>query len=78
MSSNLSKLEFNALSYTGDNYMSWKLNLSMHLESLGLLKTITEDDATAQEKARALIFIRKHLDDFLKSECLSVKDPKIL
>lgn len=78
MSSNLCKLEFNALSYTGENYMSWKLDATMHLESMDLMKIITTDTSTPQERAKALILVRKHLDDFLKSEYICIKDPKIL
>lgn len=57
---------------------SWKLDVTMHLELMSLLKTITGDNSTPQENAKALILIRKHLDEFLKSESISVKDPKIL
>ena len=76
---NLVKLEFTAMVITGNNYMTWTIDLEMHFESMGLSHTIQEDNtATVQEKARAMIFLRKHLDESLKYEYICVKDPKDL
>ncbi|GKA69417.1 hypothetical protein Tco_0775481 [Tanacetum coccineum] len=77
--SNLLKLEFSALNVTGKNYMPWVLDVKMHLESMGITQTIVENnDSPPQDKARANIFLRKHIDDGLKFEYLTTKDPSIL
>ena len=74
--SNLTKLEFVAFEITGKNYMPWTIDVEMHLESLGLTETIKEKNTmSAQDKAKAMIFLRKHLDEGLKYEYLNVKDP---
>ncbi|XP_073128651.1 uncharacterized protein [Henckelia pumila] len=77
--SNLAKLEFVALDITGKNYMSWTLDVEMHLESLGLSDIIKEINiSTSQDKANAMIFLRRHLDEGLKCEYLTEKDTMIL
>ncbi|XP_060217057.1 uncharacterized protein LOC132644481 [Lycium barbarum] len=74
--SNLSKLEFVALDISGKNYLSWVLNAEIHLDSKGLGATITQDNTTSsQDKAKTMIFFRHHLDEGLKVEYLTVKDP---
>nr|GEU64604.1 hypothetical protein [Tanacetum cinerariifolium] len=56
--------------------MSWVLNVKMHLESMRIAKTIVENnDSPPQDKARANIFLRKHIDDELKFEYLTIEDP---
>ena len=51
----------------------------MHLESMGLTETIKEINSTSlQDKAKAKIFIRRHLDECLKYEYLTVRDPSVL
>ncbi len=46
---------------------------------MGLGETIKMDnDATLQSRAKAMIFLRHHLDEGLKIEYLTVKDPSIL
>ncbi|XP_060210369.1 uncharacterized protein LOC132637274 [Lycium barbarum] len=73
--SNLSKLEFVALEISGKNYLSWVLDAKMHLDAKGLGATITQNNtASSQDKAKAMIFLR-HLDEGLKVEYLTVKDP---
>ena len=77
--SNLVKLDFNALYITGSNYMPWILDVEMHLESMGILNTIQEENTSnSQEKVRSMIFLRRHLDEGLKCEYLTVRDPLIL
>ena len=76
---NLSKLEFIALDITGNNYLSWILDVEMHLNAMNLGTTIKEgNQASLQDHAKALIFIRHHLHEGLKAEYLTVKDPLIL
>lgn len=59
--------------------MSWIIDVEMHLESMGLTDTIKENNNTSiQDKAKTMIFIRRHLDEGLKYEYMTVKDPKVL
>ncbi|KAL5578536.1 hypothetical protein UlMin_020235 [Ulmus minor] len=67
--SNLAKLEFIALDITSKNYMSWILDVEMHLESMNLIETINEE---------IMIFLHRHLDEGLKCEYLTIKDLSVL
>ncbi|KAK4710242.1 hypothetical protein R3W88_004755 [Solanum pinnatisectum] len=74
--SNLSKLEFVALDISRNNYLSWVLDAEIHLEAKVLGATITNGNTTSsQDKAKAMIFLRHHLDEGLKVEYFTVKDP---
>ncbi|XP_019236605.1 PREDICTED: uncharacterized protein LOC109216848 [Nicotiana attenuata] len=74
--SNLSKLEFVALDISGKNYLSWVLDAETHLAAKGLGNTITQgNEASSQDKAKAMIFLHHHLDEGLKVKYLIVKDP---
>ena len=74
--SNLSKLEFVALDISGKNYLSWVLNVEIHMVAKGLDATITrENESSSQDKAKAMIFLHHHLEEGLKIEYLTVKDP---
>ncbi|XP_057774822.1 uncharacterized protein LOC130993803 [Salvia miltiorrhiza] len=69
---NIAKLEFVALDILGKNYMSWTLDADIHLISRGLGETIKEGNkASDQDRAKALIFLRHHLHDDLKTEIVS-------
>ncbi|XP_049352720.1 uncharacterized protein LOC125817215 [Solanum verrucosum] len=71
---NLTKLEFIALHSSGKNYLSWVLDAEIHLDAMGLGDTIKEENkASKQNYARAMIFLRHHLDEILKIEYLTVK-----
>ncbi|XP_070665173.1 uncharacterized protein [Malus domestica] len=75
---NLAKLEYAALEITGKNYLTWVLDTKIHLEAGNLGDTIREENnSSSQERAKTLIFIRRHLDEALKSEYLTVEDPII-
>ncbi|XP_021857945.1 uncharacterized protein [Spinacia oleracea] len=77
--SNLAKLEIVALDITGKNYLSWVLDAEIHLDAKGIGETIKEGNkATCQDKAKAMIFLRHHLHEGLKTEYMTVKDPQIL
>uniref|UniRef100_A0A1S3XPS1 Uncharacterized protein n=1 Tax=Nicotiana tabacum TaxID=4097 RepID=A0A1S3XPS1_TOBAC len=68
--SNLSKFEFVALDISGSNYLPWVL------DAKGLGDTIKEgNEASSQDKAKFMIFLHHHLDEGLKSEYLTLKDP---
>ena len=59
--------------------MSWVINIEMHLESMGLTETIKEINfMSLQDKSKATIFINRHLDECLKCEYLTVRDPSVL
>ncbi|KAK8303350.1 hypothetical protein V6Z12_D04G146000 [Gossypium hirsutum] len=74
--SNLSKLEFATLDISGKNYLSWVLDVEIHLDAKGLGNTIVANrEASNQDKAKAMIFIHHHLHEGLKVEYLTVKDP---
>ncbi|XP_021727642.1 uncharacterized protein LOC110694779 [Chenopodium quinoa] len=76
---NLAKLEFVSLDISGKNYLSWMLDAEIHLDAKGLGETIKEaNEATPQDKAKTMIFLRHHLHEGLKNEYLTVKDPQIL
>ena len=76
---NIAKLEFLTLDITGKNYLSWVLDAEIYLKSMGLGDTIKENkNASIQDQAKTLIFIRHHLDESLKNEYLTVKEPAVL
>ena len=77
--SNLAKLEFVALGITRKNYLFWVLDVETHLDANGLGETIKEgNQASNQNKAKAMTFLCYHLHEGLKIEYLIVKDPLIL
>lgn len=77
--SNLSKLEFLALDISGKNYLSWILDAEVHLSAASLGKTIIEGNKESlEDRSKALIFLRRHLDEALKAQYLTVKDPYTL
>ncbi|XP_009759843.1 uncharacterized protein [Nicotiana sylvestris] len=74
--SNLSKLEFMALDISGNNYLSWVFDAEIYLDAKSLGDIIKEgNEASSQDKTKAMIFLRHHLDEGLKSEYLTLKDP---
>jgi hypothetical protein len=61
---NLAKLDFVALDITGNNYLSWIFDAKIHLDVMGLGDTIKDDnEASSQNKAKAMIFLRRHLHE---------------
>ncbi|XP_070667742.1 uncharacterized protein [Malus domestica] len=72
---NLAMLEYAALDIIGKNYLTWVLDTKIHLEAGNLGDTIREEsNSSSQDWAKAMIFIRRHLDEALKSEYLMVED----
>ena len=62
--SNLAKLEFVVLDISANNYLSWVLDAEIHLDAMNLENTIKEgNDASLQDRIRALIFLRHHNDE---------------
>ncbi|XP_038992562.1 uncharacterized protein LOC120116079 [Hibiscus syriacus] len=77
--SNLTKLEFMALDITGKNYLSWVLDVEIHLDAKGLGETIKKGNkATTQDKSKDMIFLHHQLYEGLKTKYLTVKDLQIL
>ncbi|XP_059302326.1 uncharacterized protein LOC132054300 [Lycium ferocissimum] len=76
---NLTKLELVALNVSSKNYLSWVLDAEIHLDAMGPGDTIKDKNkASKQDCAKALIFLRHHLDEILKIDYLAFKDPLIL
>ncbi|XP_070667345.1 uncharacterized protein [Malus domestica] len=74
---NLAKLNFAALDITGKNYLTWVLDTKIHLQAGNLGDTIREENiSSSQNRANAMIFILRHLDEGLKSEYLTIQDFK--
>ena len=66
--SNLTKLKFVALDILGKNYLSWILDVEIHLDALNLGVTSKEiNQASQQDRTKALIFLRRHLHEGLKN-----------
>ncbi|KAL7613362.1 hypothetical protein Lser_V15G08996 [Lactuca serriola] len=77
--SNIAKLEFAALKVSRKNYVPWMIDVKMHLKSMGISNAIYEfNNCLAQDKAKAQVFLRKHIDEMLRFEYLDVTDPSIL
>ena len=73
------KLEFATLDISDNNYLSWILDTEIHLDAINLGNTIKEGNtASQQNRAKALIFLHHHIDEGLKSEHLTGKDPLII
>ena len=57
-------------------HLSWILDIEIHLAAQGLGNTIKEENQeTESNRAKAMIFLRRHLHEALKSEYLTVKNP---
>ncbi|GAV68380.1 hypothetical protein CFOL_v3_11883, partial [Cephalotus follicularis] len=73
---NIENQKFITLDISGKNYLSWVLDVTLHLSAKKLRHTIEEDNAaSSEERATALIFLRHHIDDGLKYEYLTVENP---
>lgn len=57
--------------------MSWIVDVNMHFESIGFTETIRRI-TSSQNKADAMNFLRRHLEEGLKCEYLTIKYPSIL
>ncbi|GAV91817.1 hypothetical protein CFOL_v3_35203 [Cephalotus follicularis] len=73
---NIKNRKFIALDISGKNYLSWVLDVKLHLSAKKLRHTIDEDNtASNKERATALIFLSHHIDDGMKYEYLTVENP---
>ncbi|GAV61625.1 hypothetical protein CFOL_v3_05152, partial [Cephalotus follicularis] len=72
---NIENRKFITLDISGNNYLSWVLDVKLHLSAKKLRHTIEEDNATSnEERATTLIFLRYHIDDDLKYEYSTVEN----
>ena len=78
--SNLTKLEFAALDISSKNYLSWILDIEIHLEAMDLGYTIKDgNEASTQNQAKAMIFHSpSSVHEELKIEYLTEKGPLVL
>ena len=74
--SNLSKLELMVLDISEKYYLSWVLDTEIQDTTKGLGDSIIEENTiSSQDKEKAMIILLHHLDESLKVEYLTVKDP---
>ncbi|PIN02861.1 hypothetical protein CDL12_24621 [Handroanthus impetiginosus] len=74
--SNLTKLEFTTLDIEGTNYLSLVLNVEIHPNAKHVGEAIISgNEASNQDKAKAIAFLCQHLHEGLKAKYLTVKDP---
>ncbi|KAK4577709.1 hypothetical protein RGQ29_028002 [Quercus rubra] len=72
--SNLTKLEFAALDISSKNYLSWILDVEIHLEAMALAETIKDDiEESPQNRAKAMIVIHHHFYEELKMKLCGEK-----
>ena len=65
---NIEKPKFHIIDVSDNNYLSRCLNIELHFQWQGLIETLVENEkSTEKDEANALIFIRHHLSDYLKS-----------
>ncbi|XP_021818562.1 uncharacterized protein LOC110760567 [Prunus avium] len=76
---NLAKLKFAVWDISRNNYLSWVLDAKIHLEANSLGKTFVDgNDASPEENAKVVIFLRCHIREALKREYMAVDNPLIL
>ena len=76
---NIEKPKFNILDVSGNNYLSWCLDVELHFQGQRLVETLVKDgDYIEKDEANALIFIRRHLPDAFKTQYLQVWQPSDL
>ncbi|GAV83382.1 hypothetical protein CFOL_v3_26830 [Cephalotus follicularis] len=73
---NIENQKFIAFDISKKNYLSWVLDVKLHLSAKKLRHIIDEDNAVSnEERVTALIFLRHHIDDGLKYEYVTVENP---
>ncbi|KAK9689908.1 hypothetical protein RND81_09G090000 [Saponaria officinalis] len=76
---NVTKRDFDILDANGDKYLEWKVDFRANLKAKGIEHTIMDNNSSRkQEQSKAIVLLRHHLSDNLKSEYLFVDDPKVL
>lgn len=67
----IEKQKFQIFNVTKNNYLSWCLNIKLHLQGLELAKTLYNVDikqANKKYEANTMIFINNYLSEDLKDE----------
>lgn len=73
------ELDFVTIDILGNNYLSWILDIERQLENMHLEHTIKEGkEASLEDRAQTINFLRRHLDERLKVDYLKIKDPLVL
>ncbi|GJR23990.1 hypothetical protein Tco_0972517 [Tanacetum coccineum] len=73
---NLVELEFPALDASGENYFMWASNVKRYLAAEGLKETLKEGNSTSlQDRAKAMVFIWRHLHEDLRFQYITVTEP---
>ena len=66
---NIARKEFEFLHISGSNYISCNFDGKLNLNAMNLGKTIDANNNEPNDnKVKALIFIRHHIDDSLKNK----------
>ncbi|XP_024010287.1 uncharacterized protein LOC112085312 [Eutrema salsugineum] len=74
--SNIQKVEYEALTVSGDNYLKWALDTKIYLNSKSLGECIKDPNTATQTERYSVIFIiRHHLAESLKQQYLTLEDP---
>ncbi|XP_024004746.1 uncharacterized protein LOC112081921 [Eutrema salsugineum] len=74
--SNIQKVEYEALTVSGDNYLKWALDTKIYFNSKSLGECIKDPNtATQTERYSAIFIIRHHLAESLKQQYLTLEDP---
>lgn len=61
---NIKKVKFVAFDITGSYYSSWRLDVEIHLDAMGLCDTTKEiNEVSSQDHAKAMIFLQYHLHE---------------
>ncbi|XP_048493093.1 uncharacterized protein LOC125493656 [Beta vulgaris subsp. vulgaris] len=75
----LANRDFEILEALGQRYLEWRVDAKAYLKSLSLYHTIVEGGApTPLEQAKALVYLKHHIHEEIKSEYILVEDPKEL
>uniref|UniRef100_A0A0D3CQH3 Retrotransposon Copia-like N-terminal domain-containing protein n=1 Tax=Brassica oleracea var. oleracea TaxID=109376 RepID=A0A0D3CQH3_BRAOL len=69
-------LQFSAPKITGENYVGWVTNVKPYLVMKKLTETIIIGNKLPHEhKVEAIIFLKKHLDENVTHDYVSIEDP---
>ncbi|XP_012849465.1 PREDICTED: uncharacterized protein LOC105969262 [Erythranthe guttata] len=74
----IEKQKVQILNVTGSNFLSWCLDIKLHLQGLDLVKALDCVDikeANRKDEANAMIFIHHHLFEDLKDEHIQLERP---
>lgn len=71
--SHLTKLKFNVLDISDKNYLSWILDIEIHLDVMDFSDTIKyNNDSSLRDRSKFMIFLHHHLRQALKTKYLTI------